>query len=373
MGSHKAKEHQHRERVPAESYSTTPHTDYDSGNASYDVEAQPYPSDSSYPPTHEGSYAEYSSGSSELYNQRSLQVNDTPGNAVNADTYDDQPLPQRYLSSYEDISAALPNTYEQNSSASSSRSHSYASYPAYPASASSTPLTDYSTWPSASSSRTHSYTYYSSATSFGSSTASTGYTTGTKSVPSQIGFSSYDNAVPVSNHYTFRYTGYSTIPFTNHETVPATCYGKGTDGYPTPQTSGYPPSPPPPPPEEHEAVSRGAGVPQGPQGLGSQDPGHAAPQRKYNQVKVLLLNWEDDDNLPGLTNEVKALERMFRKKFSYTTRIFPIPTRDSESKLKAEVDSFFDQSREGELRILYYGGHGVYDRDNPSVPFNIYR
>jgi hypothetical protein len=83
------------------------------------------------------------------------------------------------------------------------------------------------------------------------------------------------------------------------------------------------------------------------------------PSSRYSSVKVLLMHWEHDGDLPGCREEVYQLESMFRVNFGFHTTVFAIPERDASGKTIQSVQKFFNGSGSDELRILYYAGHGT--------------
>lgn len=83
------------------------------------------------------------------------------------------------------------------------------------------------------------------------------------------------------------------------------------------------------------------------------------PSSRYSSVKVLLMHWEHDGDLPGCRSEVNQLEYMFRVNFGFHTTVFAIPERDASGKTIQSVQKFFNGSGSDELRILYYAGHGT--------------
>ena len=89
------------------------------------------------------------------------------------------------------------------------------------------------------------------------------------------------------------------------------------------------------------------------------------PSSRYSSVKVLLIHWEDDGDLPGCRAEVYQLESMFRVNFGFHTTVFAIPERDASGRTTQSVQKFFNGSGSDELRILYYAGHGT------AVPFHL--
>ncbi len=89
--------------------------------------------------------------------------------------------------------------------------------------------------------------------------------------------------------------------------------------------------------------------------------------RRYRDVVVLLLRWQDDDL--GTETEVTELECVFRDMYHYRTERYLIPSSDSATQLEYKLNDFrraYDH--ESSLLILYYGGHGSLDlnKQRPS-------
>jgi hypothetical protein len=77
---------------------------------------------------------------------------------------------------------------------------------------------------------------------------------------------------------------------------------------------------------------------------------------RYRNVKVLLMSW-DRDSL-DFQDQVKSLESVFRGLYHYDTEYWKIPSRRSAVELSRKVANLVDaHGQEGNLLILYYGGH----------------
>lgn len=77
---------------------------------------------------------------------------------------------------------------------------------------------------------------------------------------------------------------------------------------------------------------------------------------RYRKVKVLLMTWEKDDL--GVETEVRNLESVFRGLYHYDTEYWKIPSRRSAVEVSRKVADLVDaHGQEGNLLILYYGGH----------------
>jgi hypothetical protein len=76
---------------------------------------------------------------------------------------------------------------------------------------------------------------------------------------------------------------------------------------------------------------------------------------RYTKVKVLLLNWEDDDL--GVDSELKNLGAVFERAFRFETESWGIPSLGSEEALTNHVFKFRSCAAPDQLLIVYYGGH----------------
>lgn len=81
--------------------------------------------------------------------------------------------------------------------------------------------------------------------------------------------------------------------------------------------------------------------------------------RGYKEVSVLLMRWEDDDDL-GTQAEISELEDVFRKLYHFKTTQFLIPSSKSSMALERRLFQWReDDDEDGQnLLVLYYGGHG---------------
>lgn len=77
---------------------------------------------------------------------------------------------------------------------------------------------------------------------------------------------------------------------------------------------------------------------------------------RYRKVKVLLMSWDRDDL--EVEPEARKLESVFRGLYHYDTEYWKIPSRRSAVELSRKVADLVDEhGQEGNLLILYYGGH----------------
>jgi hypothetical protein len=88
--------------------------------------------------------------------------------------------------------------------------------------------------------------------------------------------------------------------------------------------------------------------------------------KQYSQVHGLLLNWKDDDL--GTQTELVDLDSLLRDQFNFTTELWEIPSKDSENALEKKLSEVKGElDAEGKLLIVYYGGHGVWNKQNRSI------
>ncbi|KAK3370005.1 hypothetical protein B0H63DRAFT_485916 [Podospora didyma] len=79
---------------------------------------------------------------------------------------------------------------------------------------------------------------------------------------------------------------------------------------------------------------------------------------QYRRVHALLLYWEDDDL--NVAPEVASLASTFREIYHYYTKIWTIKSERPSLDLTSKLIQFLrDNDAEGNLVILYYGGHAV--------------
>ncbi|KAK0736471.1 hypothetical protein B0T21DRAFT_367008 [Apiosordaria backusii] len=76
----------------------------------------------------------------------------------------------------------------------------------------------------------------------------------------------------------------------------------------------------------------------------------------YRTVKVLLISWEQDDL--GVDAEIRPLASVFSTLYHYDTEVWKIPTARAAMELSKKVTNVLDAyGHEGNLLIIYYGGH----------------
>lgn len=78
------------------------------------------------------------------------------------------------------------------------------------------------------------------------------------------------------------------------------------------------------------------------------------------------MNWADDDL--GTHTELVELDALFKEIFHYSTEIWKIPTKQTEFAVGQKLAQVTSQTAgENRLLIVYYGGHGCFDRDARSI------
>lgn len=80
----------------------------------------------------------------------------------------------------------------------------------------------------------------------------------------------------------------------------------------------------------------------------------------YNRSHILLLSWKDDDL--GTLSEIEEMEALFQDVYHFTSERYEIPTARSDGLLEEVlVRTRNNHADEGDLLIVYYGGHGMLD------------
>jgi hypothetical protein len=139
-------------------------------------------------------------------------------------------------------------------------------------------------------------------------------------------------------------------PQPNYSASTLSVYHTQSSYFPSPATSDYP---------KHETSTL-------PQYLESSPSTDNRKKKSYSAVKVLLVHWKEDGDLPGCSGEVYDLEKIFKNKFVFQTKIVAIRDVDTEQ-AKSHIRNFFSEARGSELLILYYGGHAT------KYPFSLCR
>ena len=86
----------------------------------------------------------------------------------------------------------------------------------------------------------------------------------------------------------------------------------------------------------------------------------------YSDVHCLLLKWESDDL--SVQDEITALAALFEDRLHFSVEQWQIPDDNSKRALQEKLYTFQDlHQQEDELLIVYYGGHGEFDRRGRSI------
>ena len=77
----------------------------------------------------------------------------------------------------------------------------------------------------------------------------------------------------------------------------------------------------------------------------------------YQEIHALLIRWKDDED--GVIEEMDQLGEVLERFYDAKVDSFDIPSFSSEEALVARLQSFMQMySKEGNLLIVYYAGHG---------------
>jgi hypothetical protein len=87
---------------------------------------------------------------------------------------------------------------------------------------------------------------------------------------------------------------------------------------------------------------------------------------QYCKVHALLLNWALDDL--GTDVELQDLGTQLRSQFNFTTETWKIPSQESDNELEKKLSQVKGElAGQGNLLIVYYGGHGQWDSRQRSI------
>jgi hypothetical protein len=100
----------------------------------------------------------------------------------------------------------------------------------------------------------------------------------------------------------------------------------------------------------------------------------ADPYRgRYRTVQVLLLYWQDDDDLTDVKGAVDEVGSILSGSYNYTVEIKSIPSPSESCKsswkwLSSTITSFVEhRDQRDDLKIVYYNGHSYLDADRQMV------
>ena len=72
--------------------------------------------------------------------------------------------------------------------------------------------------------------------------------------------------------------------------------------------------------------------------------------------------------MPILAVEIVDFQAQLKEQFNFTAEIWKIPSQHPELKLQAKImDVLNAHGGEDKLLIVYYGGHGKYDKHDRSI------
>jgi hypothetical protein len=89
----------------------------------------------------------------------------------------------------------------------------------------------------------------------------------------------------------------------------------------------------------------------------------------YETVNVLMLSWKDVDD-PTERNEFQSQLRSLSEEFKayrFDVEEYKIESDVPYRKLSRRLDEFLHHDQEGALLIIYYGGHGLNNRDSHCI------
>lgn len=89
----------------------------------------------------------------------------------------------------------------------------------------------------------------------------------------------------------------------------------------------------------------------------------------YTRVNALMLSWKDIDD-PTEREEFKTQLRGLAEEFRayrFEVEEYEIESEKPYQKLSRRFDEFLQHDQEGTLLILYYGGHGLNNRDSHCI------
>jgi hypothetical protein len=79
---------------------------------------------------------------------------------------------------------------------------------------------------------------------------------------------------------------------------------------------------------------------------------------RYFKVSVLMLSWADEDPQLPVSQEIDALQEVFRDLYHFDTEIWEIPALNSHYKLVEKIMEFVkpEEDSNTHLKIVYYAG-----------------
>jgi hypothetical protein len=89
-------------------------------------------------------------------------------------------------------------------------------------------------------------------------------------------------------------------------------------------------------------------------------------QQRYRKVGVVLIRWEEDTT--GVQWELDDLAKVFELDYGFETEKWLIPSADPLfSFTKMALETVENYGSQGNLLIVYYGGHGFINSERQSI------
>ncbi|CAN9166386.1 unnamed protein product [Alternaria sp. RS040] len=91
----------------------------------------------------------------------------------------------------------------------------------------------------------------------------------------------------------------------------------------------------------------------------------------YRNVHVLVIKWQDAIDQLDVRQEVDDLANVFRKIFNYEVTELQLKEKNPQVQLEAEILRWvYEHDDPNNLLIVYYAGHGVYDKALKVLEFS---
>lgn len=90
---------------------------------------------------------------------------------------------------------------------------------------------------------------------------------------------------------------------------------------------------------------------------------------RYERVHALMLSWkdiEDETERAEFRSQLSALSEEFNA-YRFSVEEYQIESDMPYRKLSRRLDEFLGHDRQGTLLIVYYGGHGLNNRDSHCI------
>jgi len=99
------------------------------------------------------------------------------------------------------------------------------------------------------------------------------------------------------------------------------------------------------------------------------DRGHHGPSIPYKRVAALMLSWKDASNnydREEFRTQLNSLSEEF-KNYRFEVKHYGIESEKSHQKLSRQLSELLDNDSQETLLIVYYGGHGLNNRDSNCI------